>query len=227
MANEPVEMKAIAMNLLSPFPRWGAPVKRLIYWALRLPLIDKKLTELLQLSFIHFARWVIVPPSRFVQFPGQPPNRIERDYLYFASNYNGHWDQYIDAFSDVVSDGLDGMWKFCLNWVPASQVVALKRYIMWHEIRHDVIPADHYFCAYPEASTNDVKAALHLMDELRAFREASPANETDEAWDQRYRELLAKVQHCLGSRGRGLTDPDRIAEAAGMPEPIRPPPFTD
>src|SRR6185436_18136951 len=125
-----------------------------------------RLDGLFQLSFIHFAQWVIIPRHKLPHLAAeQPRENLAYDYLYFASNYNGHWDQYIDAFSDVVDGGLDGMWEGSVNWVPAANVAGLKRYIRWHQIKHGVVPADHYYCAYPEATTSDVKSALELMDE--------------------------------------------------------------
>ena len=46
------------------------------------------------LSFIHFARWTVIP-----RFPdGGSGEKLGHTYLFFESNFNGLWDQYIDAF---------------------------------------------------------------------------------------------------------------------------------
>ena len=59
--------------------------------------------DLINLSFIEFARWVIVPRNSFPR----PDERMDAeelryDYLLFFSNFNGTWNQYIDAFSAVL-----------------------------------------------------------------------------------------------------------------------------
>jgi hypothetical protein len=219
-------MKAIAMNLLSPLA-WGhALADRIVYWALPTSLFKYKLEGLLELSFIHFARWVIVPKDGLPRLSEeQPREALAYDYMYFASNYNGQWDQYIDAFSDVVNEGLDGMWGGSLNWVPAEYVSALKRWIRWHQIKRGVVPTDHYYCAYPESTSSDIKSALELCDALVAFRGEGRGGETDDQYMRRFGALLTKVQLCLGGSGPALVDADTVAKGANFEEPITPPPF--
>jgi hypothetical protein len=222
-----VNMKAIPMNLLSPIA-WGSAFRdRIDYWALPKWPFSAKLEGLLELSFIHFARWVIVPKDGLPHLSDeQPREELAYDYLYFSSNYNGQWDQYIDAFSDVVSVGLDGMWTGSLNWVPATYVAGLKRYIRYHQIKQGVEPTDHYYCAYPEATTTDIKSALALCDALVAFRGASIAGEADDAFMARFRALLGRIQLYLGSSGPAPVDADVVAkEVAGLTDPVTPPPF--
>jgi hypothetical protein len=221
------QMKAIPMNLLSPIG-WGRALEdRIVYWALPKWPFKARLENLLELSFIHFARWVIFPKNRFPHFPGQPQEELAYDYLYFASNYNGQWDQYIDAFSDVVASGLDGMWEGSLNWVPATYVAGLKRYIRWHQIKPGVTPTDHYYCAYPSSTTTDIKAALELCDALVSFRAAGQPSESDAAFMDRFRSLVTQVQQCLGSSGPPTVDADVVAADASPPfaDPVTPPPF--
>ena len=53
----------------------------------------------MNLSFIHFARWVVVPRHKFPRLSeNQPEEHLHYDYLLFFSNFNGTWNQYIDAF---------------------------------------------------------------------------------------------------------------------------------
>jgi hypothetical protein len=220
------DSKSIPMNLLSPIG-WGRALEdRVVYWALPKWPFNARLEGLLELSFIHFARWVIFPKGGLPHLSEeQPREELAYDYLYFASNYNGHWDQYIDAFSDVVNGGLDGMWEGSLNWVPATYVGGLKRYIRWHQIKRGIDPTDHYYCAYPHATTTDIKCALELCDGLVAFRREAEAGETDDAFMTRFYGLLGRVQHCLGSVGLPMADADQIAARAHYEEPITPPPF--
>ena len=119
------------------------------------------------------------------------------------------------------------MWEGSLNWVPAANVGGLKRYIRWHQIKRGVEPTDHYYCAYPHATTTDIKSALELCDALVAFRRAAPeGGESDEAFMARYRAMLGRVQQCLGSSGPVMIDAEQLAKAeANLLEPVTPPPF--
>jgi hypothetical protein len=219
-------MKAIPMNLLSPIA-WGSALKdHVIYWALPKWPFKARLEGLLELSFIHFARWVIVPKDGFPRLSeDQRREALAYNYLYFASNYNGQWDQYIDAFSDVVDSGLDGMWEGSLNWVPATYVSGLKRYIRWHQIKRGVVPTDHYYCAYPLATTTDIKSALELCDALVAYRSEQPEGESDDAFMKRFQALVVRVQQCLGSCGPAMVDADVVAAQVDLFDPVTPPPF--
>jgi hypothetical protein len=220
------DSKSIPMNLLSPIS-WGSAFKdHIIYWALPRWPFNSRLEGLLELSFIHFARWVVIPKGSFPRLSDeQPKEELAYDYLYFASNYNGHWDQYIDAFSDVVDGGLDGMWEGSLNWVPATYVGGLKRYIRWHQVKRGIDPTDHYYCAYPRVTTTDIKSALELCDALVAFRAESPVAEADEDFLKRFQALLGRVQQCLGEHGPPMADADQVAKRCDFEEPITPPPF--
>lgn len=83
--------KAYAMNAITPMRAWKTPILRLISWLA--PLAG--LTELKNLSFIHFARWVIVPHHKFPWFGGkQPRESVQSDYMLSFSNFNGTWNQY-------------------------------------------------------------------------------------------------------------------------------------
>jgi hypothetical protein len=232
--------KAIPMNLMSAMAPWSAWFTRLTYWMLP-RFFPSKLVPLKELTFIHFARWVIIPADGFPHLaPEQPQETLRHDYLLFCSNYNGHWDQYLDAFSDVLAGGLDSMWHGSLNWVEAKYVASLKRYVSWHPMRADTAGScyqcwhpmrpgtdfcHYYYCAYPEANSTDVKAALDLNDELARFRDETPENESAKAFAARYTVLLRRVQHWLGSIGPTMVDADVVALAAGFVDPITPPPF--
>ena len=99
--------KAYAMNAITPMKPWKTPILRLIFFLLG--AIKPLQNDLKQLSFIHFARWVIIRRDQWPQL-GQPPAGLANDYMLFCSNFNGTWDQYIDAFADGIPSGLDLFW---------------------------------------------------------------------------------------------------------------------
>ncbi len=94
MAN--VEGKATAITVLTPVKREGPLVLWAVFWAGR--HIKETLRSSKQLSFIHYARWAVID-----RFPDEGHGeKLDHEYLLFESNFNGTWDQYIDAFSEVV-----------------------------------------------------------------------------------------------------------------------------
>jgi hypothetical protein len=120
---------------------------------------------------------------------------LRYDYLLFFSNFNGTWNQYIDAFSAVLSKGLDLIWRWSEKYPGARPVTGFKRYIAL--VQFDT---DYYYNVYPRAATNDVKAALRVQDAVDQFARTSqtlsPAD-FEKAW----LEFLIRVQPDLGSTG--------------------------
>ena len=218
--------KAIAMNIISPMSRLSSILKCIVYWVVRV-LLPSSLDTLLKLSFIHFARWVIIPRRSFPRLdPTQPKETLKYDYLLFCSNFNGDWGQYLDAFSAVLSDGLNSMWRGCLNWEDASYVTRLKRYVRWHQIRRGFEPTHYYYSAYPSATTNDVKAALHLYDEINQFHAASKSLPPDQ-FAAEFDRLLSRTQTDLGSTGPPMVDAGALAAAHQFSDNPTPPPFSN
>jgi hypothetical protein len=186
--------KAYAMNAVTPMKVWKTPILRALFFALG--ALKSRQQDLIHLSFIHFARWVIVKGDQFPRLsPEQPTEQLHYDYLLFFSNFNGTWNQYIDAFSAVLSKGLNWIWRWSEKFPGAVPVTAFKRYIAL--VQFDT---DYYYTAYPYATTNDVKAAIRVDDALREFA-ASSQGLTSEAFQQAYRKLVVKVQADIGALG--------------------------
>jgi hypothetical protein len=186
--------KAYAMNAVTPMKAWKTPILRILFFLL--DSIKSKQQDLINLSFIHFARWVIVKRNQFPRLtPGQPKEQLQYDYLLFFSNFNGTWNQYIDAFSAVLSTGLDLIWRWSEKFPGAVPVTAFKRYISL--VQFDT---DYYYTAYPYATTNDVKAAVRVNDALRSFAN-STQEVTPEEFQRAYLKLVVKVQADLGELG--------------------------
>lgn len=173
--------KAYAMNAITPMKPWKTWILRLVFFILG--AFKSKQQDLIQLSFIHFARWVIVKRDAFPKLSdAQPAEQLQYDYLLFFSNFNGTWDQYIDAFSAVLYDGLDKIWKWSEKYPGSRPVTGFKRYI--ELVQFDT---DYYFNVYPHATTNDVKAAFKVSGALTEFAKTSQSlspTEFEKAWLQ-------------------------------------------
>jgi len=181
--------KAYGMNVVTPIRPWKTWLNRLIFRASR--ALPGTLSGLLGLSLIHFARWVIIKRDRWPQL-GQPPQKLRNDYMLFCSNFNGTWDQYIDAFADGIPNGLDLFW-YCSSKYPNSiPITPFKNYI-----RANQIDTNYYYNATPGSGQRDVKLALRLARDLE---QVNPDLD-DASLADAYKRILRAAQGSLGSAG--------------------------
>ena len=102
MAN--VEGKATAITVLTPIKREGPLVLWAVFWAGR--HIKETLTKL-RAALLHPLR----PLGGDRPLPDEGDGeKLGHEYLLFESNFNGTWDQYIDAFSEVVPFRMKAIW---------------------------------------------------------------------------------------------------------------------
>jgi hypothetical protein len=184
--------KAYAMNVVTPVPPGRTWLSNLIFMFTRVR--TDTLGGLLGLSFIHFARWVLIRRDQWPDF-GQPRERLNHDYMLFCSNFNGTWDQYIDAFSDALPSGLDLLWYTSVKYPHSIPITPFKNYI-----RANQIDTDYYYNATPGAAQKDIKAALKLRNALAALAEQHKAMAPEE-FARAYRTMLVAMQNEL--RGQG------------------------
>jgi hypothetical protein len=185
--------KQYAMNAITPMKPWKTWIVRVFFLYLgHWPSAGR---DLVNLSFIHFARWVIVRRDQFPRLTDkQRADSLRYDYLLFFSNFNGTWNQYIDAFSAVLSMGLNFIWRWSEKYPGAVPVTPFKEYIARGQFE-----TDYYYTAYPHATTNDVKAALRVQSALQKL--AGEADRPPAEFATAYRRFVVKVQADLGSTG--------------------------
>jgi hypothetical protein len=181
--------KAYAMTLVTPIRRLLAPINKLIFWAVGTPLLKFSLRGLLTLSMIHYARWVILRDRDFPRLsPKQPRERLRYAYMFFCSNFNGSWEQYVDAFAAVIPSGLNLLWFQNVGWPNAIPEQPFHRYVEFNQIW-----TDYYYSAYPMAASNDVKSAQKVKERLAALVESS-RDATPEAFLKQYNAMLKELQ---------------------------------
>lgn len=186
--------RARAMTTFSPVrpwyrPHWppgGALWLNLVFWFTRTFRCDPGTIE--ELSFIHFARWIVI---RRLPDHGQPSERLRHPLLMFESNYNGTFDQYIDAFSNILTNGMTTIWGSSYGFPGPQPVAPFKSYISANEF-----VADHYYSAYPDASTTMIKSALALKKPLQALTERA-AKVKPAKFREKYRQFLIAMQDHL------------------------------
>jgi hypothetical protein len=177
--------RAQAVTIISPVHRWWAVWLRSTW-----PLADRLAPvkrPLLRLSFIHFAHWSLV--RRMPPRPrGARAHRLPHPYLLFQSNFNDDLNAYIDAFALVVPARMRAMWQGVFGFPGPRPVDRFLSFVLAR-----AIPTQYYYCAYPQASSTSIVAALHLKEHHRRFAAESAALD-DAAFAARYAEFLTDAQ---------------------------------
>jgi hypothetical protein len=184
--------KAYGMNAVTPMRPYKTWVQRTIFMASR--ALPSGLAGLLGLSIIHFARWVIIKRNQWPDL-GQGKQNLQNDYMLFCSNFNGTWDQYIDAFSDGIPNGLDLFWFASTRYPHSIPITPFKDYI-----RANQIDTDYYYNATPGAAQRDIKSALRIRRAILALA-GQHKTLTPEDFQKAYIAELCKLQNELGYQG--------------------------
>ena len=182
--------KAYAMNLLTPIRAYLVWMNKFIFLLARIPIIQKwSFGGLLTLSLIHYARWVIMRDRDFpVLSKDQPREQLKYGYMLFLSNFNGSWTQYVDSFSSSIPTGLNLLWKMNVGWPKAVPETSFNRYVISNQIW-----TEHYYSAYPLASSNDVKSAKKVKEDVLKLC-ANVDKSTEEEFFKMYKAVLCDRQ---------------------------------
>lgn len=186
--------KAYAMNVVTPSNSRTTWINRLLFMASR--GAPSNLFGLLGLSLIHFARWVIIKPKDWPNL-GQGEEQLQDDYVLFCSNFNGTWDQYIDAFSDGIPSGLDLFWFSSIKYPKSIPITPFKNYITFNQIN-----TDYYYNATPGSAQRDIKTSLLIYDRVRDLATMHGVSSPEE-FAVAYREAAFVMQKGLGDPGFG------------------------
>jgi hypothetical protein len=204
-----VSGKAYAMNVVTPMRPARTWINRFLFMMTR--ALPAKLAGLIGLKFIHFARWVIIRRDQWPDFgsPSDPQARdpLQNDYMLFCSNFNGTWDQYIDAFSDALPSGLDLLWYSSTKYPHSIPITPFKNYI-----RANQVDTDYYYNATPAAAQRDIKSGLRIRRALIQLADAharlSPADFAVE-----YRKAMVALQNEFGATGEAPVASNDTARA--------------
>jgi len=150
--------KAYGMNVLTPVPPCLTWLQVAIFMTVR--ALPSQLRGLLGLKLIHFARWVVIRRNNWPDL-GQGKQTLSNDYVLFISNFNGTWDQYIDAFADGLPTGLDLLWYASTKYPHSIPISTFKDYISANQF-----DTGYYYVATPGSAQRDIKAALRVRAEL-------------------------------------------------------------
>jgi catalase len=176
--------RSTAIAVVTPVRRWWARWLRLdfvLVALLRRALGQREPSRpVKQLSFISFAHWAVVD-----RVSGR---RLPHPYVVFQSNFNGAAAEYFEAFARGLKWRMRGLWGGAYGVPDPSRLLDFARYIEGHWV-----PAEHYYCAYPQASTKMVLSALELQEKFDDF--AGRAHDlAPDAFESEFRQFVARVQ---------------------------------
>ena len=97
--------------------------------------------------------------------PPQRKQRLRHPHLFFESNFNGGWEEYIDAFSHILAKGMTGVLGQLVRLPEPLPTAPFKEYIQINETE-----ADHYYSAYPEATNTMIQPRWSSTRSSRAHR---------------------------------------------------------
>lgn len=197
--------KAYAMNVITPSRPNKTWLNRFVFNLGR--VTPATLAGLMGLSIIHFARWVIIKQDEWPDGKGGVKKQpIDNDYMIFCSNFNGTWDQYIDAFSDGIPNGLDLFWSSATKYPGSIPITSFKNYIT-----HNQVFTDYYYNATPGAAQRDIKSSMQVSKVVRALAiehaNVAKAKTPEEkaklmkAFRKSYEDSLVKIQNHLTEQG--------------------------
>jgi hypothetical protein len=152
--------------------------------------VPRLTVTLRRLSFIHFARWNIIGRLPY-NGPPQRKGRFRYPHMYFESNFNGGWEEYIDAFSHILTRGMTVFWGTSYGFPKPLPTGPFKRYIQDNETE-----AAHYYCAYPEATSTMIQRALVLDRQFTPLKNNAERMSPDE-FAAAYRAFLTDAQKAL------------------------------
>lgn len=187
--------KSYGINVVTPIKKRWVALGKVVFFHLTTIKGKDKLNGLITLSLIHYARWVIIKPSEFPRLSKDQPKENSKDgidyaYVFFYSNFNGSWAQYVDSFSSAISKGLDLAWWHNVRYPKAIPMQPFHDYI-----RHNQLQTNHYYNSYPSASANDVKAASRVRESILEL--LGDIDSDAETFMKNYNQQIKKVQSDL------------------------------
>jgi hypothetical protein len=164
-----------ALTLFTPIRRRWVWLVRVALWVSKwLPMTQ---THILQFKFIHMVRWSVVKTDQ-----------LNDAYLFFESDFDGPWQQYIDGFAYVIPRDIRFLWGRGYDFPAPPPAEPLKRWIAKNSMEGGT-----FYSAYPSASTKMVLGALATREALESLA-AENASLGPEEFKARYDQFLADVQ---------------------------------
>ena len=155
---------------------------------------------LLDLGFIHYARWGIVDA---LPVPGGGWRGLRSKYLLFQGIYDGAERDYLDVFSEVIPSRIAAVWSACAGFeehverVPAARGRVIAPAAFREFVERNKLDGIAMYTAYG-ATANAVRQAILMDDRLQEIH-TFPTR--DEAYHRRLRTIGSMAIDPLPDRG--------------------------
>src|SRR5829696_6355234 len=153
-----------------------------------------------RLDILHTATWLQL--GRFPRIPGEPPEDF--NHILFCSNFAGEWDPYRQAFLDVLGGGIRSAWGSSEGFGRFPRRGSRYQLEEWQ--RHRLPPTLHYYRAYAGSAPSEIRGAVRLSRDLRAFAFRATGRFTSggECTYTAFHQLRARLAVGLGASPSGI-----------------------
>lgn len=177
-----------ALTFITPISmRRDLWLKALMWFTRNFKLVKKHMT---QFPFMYFLRWALIEDIPY-NGPPQEREQLRYRYLFFQADFDGPWEEYVDAFAYVIPLDLKVVWGTGPAYPAPPPAAPLRRYIARNSYGNG-----HFYCAYPEASAGTVLSVVDLRRRFLPFA-ARAASLTPDEFRRAYAEFLTEVQKDL------------------------------
>lgn len=175
--------QATAVSIVVRIKRFGRAWYRVLFFCGR--HVSLVTAPMKKQQFIHFCHWMILTS---VPAPDGGRTDLRRPVLWFESNYDGDVVRYMDTFARIIP------WRMRAAWTPTHRFPDMFPPEPFHQWTIDnAYTTDHYWSAYPEATTRDVGRALRVLEAFERLPDAS-GRITAKKFARKWRSALADVQ---------------------------------
>lgn len=147
----PVQSKTVGvvteLTLVNPVKPGLGPKLRQVLSRVRPEVIRPLVT-------IHFARWFLIDDDT---------------RLVFCSNFDGKLTDYLRDFTQVMPQGMDGIWGNCVDY-PAAGCRDFPAFEAW--VAKYQVETTLWYAAYPTVSVKDVITAVDAKAKIEQFKRA-------------------------------------------------------
>ena len=155
--------RMMALTFITPISwRRDLWLKSLMWYTRHFKPIKGHIT---QFPFMYFLRWAILETKAFhPNDPSQPKEKLRYRYLFFQADFDGPWEEYVDAFAYVIPNDLRFVWGTGPAYPTPPPAATLRTYIARNNFANG-----HFYCGYPEASAGTVLSVVDLKRRFEAF----------------------------------------------------------
>lgn len=122
----------------------------------------------------HFVRCVVIDGLVW-EGPPQVKDHLSLSYLLFSVVFDGEVDSYLRAMCARIPNVIDQIWGRCVGYPGRQPPSRFLRYML-----HNRIDATFFLSGTPNATVEDIRRALTLRGQVRAFVRAAQGLEPRE-----------------------------------------------